>query len=181
MTVKMTPLKLSICNKLMRLIWNIVWVLLYRPTPRVLHGWRCLLLKTFGAKLGHGVHPYPSSKIWAPWNLTMGDRSCLSEHVDCYNVAPICIGAYSTVSQYSFLCSASHDYSRASMPLVVGPIAIGAHAWITADVFVGPGVNIGDGCVVMARSTVLQDLPEWVVAQGSPATPCKTRHFYADR
>lgn len=173
-------LNLGVYNKLGRLVWYIAWLLLYRPTPRPCHAWRCLLLRIFGAKLGRGVHPYPSSRVWAPWNLIMEDHSCISDYVNCYNVAPICIGKYSTVSQYSFLCSASHDYSRASMPLVVAPITIGSNAWITADVFVGPGVTIGDGCVVTARSTVLNDLPEWQLARGNPAKPFKSRRFYSD-
>lgn len=180
MNRELVPHQLGICNKLARMVWHLTWLLLYRPTPRPLHPWRCFLLKIFGAKLGKRVHPYPSSKIWAPWNLNMGDHACLGEHVDCYNVAPIHIGANATVSQYSFLCSASHDHSKASMPLIVAPIFIGDRVWVTADVFVGPGVIIGDGCVVTARSTVLRDLPSWQVARGNPAVPYKIRSFQPD-
>lgn len=168
---------LSLRNKIARSVWHFVWLLLYRPSPRLLHAWRCLLLRLFGAKLGKGVHPYPSARIWAPWNLEMGDHACLSEGVDCYCVAKICIGAHSTVSQYSFLCSASHDYSQAAMPLVAAPITIGEWVWITADVFVGPGVKIGDGAVVTARSSVFHDLPPWMVAKGNPAVAVKPREF----
>ena len=166
---------LSLANKLARTVWQVVWLLLYRPTPRLFHPWRCLLLRLFGAKLGRAVHPYPSVRIWAPWNLEMGDHACLSEGVDCYCVAPIRIGAHTTVSQYSFLCTASHDYTRADMPLVTAPINIGERVWITADVFVGPGVTIGDGAVVTARSSVFADIPPWVVARGNPAVPVKAR------
>jgi putative colanic acid biosynthesis acetyltransferase WcaF len=143
----------------------------------LLHPWRCFLLRLFGAKLGKAVHPYPSARIWAPWNLEMGDHACLSEGVDCYCVARIRIGAHSTVSQYSFLCSASHDYTKASMPLVMAPISIGGWVWITSGVFVGPGVTIGDGAVVLARSSVFTDLPAWMVAKGNPAVPVKERSF----
>ena len=167
--------QLSFYNKLIRAIWNIVWVLFYRFTPRSVHPWRCFLLRMFGAKLGKSVHPYPSARIWAPWNLEMGDHSCLSEQVDCYCVDKIKIGAHATVSQYSFLCTASHDYSDPSMPLVTAPIDIGIRAWITADVFVGPGVSIGEGAVVTARSSVFKDVPAWVVASGNPASPHKAR------
>jgi putative colanic acid biosynthesis acetyltransferase WcaF len=107
----------------------------------------------------------------------MGDHACLSESVDCYCVDRIRIGAHSTVSQYSFLCSASHDYRRASFPLVTAPITIGERVWITADVFVGPGVTIGDGAVVTARSSVFEDIPPWMVASGNPAVPVKSREF----
>jgi putative colanic acid biosynthesis acetyltransferase WcaF len=180
MTHSLRPHQLSLGNKLARGIWAIVWLLLYRPTPRILHPWRCLLLRLFGAKLGRAVHPYPSARIWAPWNLEMGDHACLSEGVDCYSVARIRIGAHSTVSQYSFLCAASHDYSKANMPLMIAPIVIGERVWITADVFVGPGVSIGDGAVVLARSSVFTDLPPWTVARGNPAMPFKERALDMD-
>ena len=172
---------LSLTNKLVRSAWQVVWLLLYRPTPRLFHPWRCLLLRLFGAKLGRAVHPYPSARIWAPWNLEMGDHACLSEGVDCYCVAPIRIGAHTTVSQYSFLCTASHDYTRADMPLVTAPVNIGERVWITADVFVGPGVTIGDGAVVTARSSVFTDIPPWVVARGNPAVPVKARVLQGDQ
>lgn len=105
----------------------------------------------------------------------MGDHACLSEVVDCYCVDKIRIGAHSTVSQYSYLCSASRDYTRADMPLVAAPIVIGEQVWITADVFIAPGVTIGDGAVVTARSSVFSDVPPWTVASGNPAVPVKAR------
>lgn len=107
----------------------------------------------------------------------MGDHSCLSEWVDCYCVDKIRIGAHTTVSQYSFLCTASHDYESPGMPLVSAPITLGDRVWITADVFVGPGVTIGDGAVVTARSSVFSDIPSWMVARGNPARPVRARNF----
>ncbi len=167
--------RLSLANRVGRSLWQVVWLLLFRPTPRILHPWRCFLLRIFGAKLGKAVHPYPSARIWAPWNLEMGDHACLSEEVDCYCVDKIRIGANSTVSQYSFLCAASHDYEQQSFPMVSAPITIGERVWIAADVFVAPGVTIGSGTVVTARSSVFSDLPEWIVAKGNPALPVKPR------
>ena len=81
--------RISFGNKLARTLWQVVWLLFYRPTPRLFHPWRCFLLRLFGAKLGKAVHPYPSARIWAPWNLEMGDHACLSEYVDCYCVAKL--------------------------------------------------------------------------------------------
>ena len=166
---------LSLRNKVGRVLWHLAWLTLYRPTPRLFHPWRCVLLRLFGARLGKAVHPYPSARIWAPWNLQMGDHSCLSEQVDCYCVDKIRIGAHATVSQYSFLCTASHDYRDAAMPLVTAPITIGDRAWVTADVFVAPGVTIGQGAVITARSSVFSDIAPWVVASGNPAKPVKPR------
>lgn len=167
--------RISLRNKVGRVLWKCIWLLLFRPTPRPLHAWRCLLLRLFGAKLGKKVHPYPSARIWAPWNLEMGDHSCLGDQVDCYCVDKIQIGAHATISQYSFLCTASHDYSDLSLPLITAPIAIGKHAWVTTGVFVAPGVIIGEGSVIGARSSVFSDIEPWVVAIGNPARPIKKR------
>jgi putative colanic acid biosynthesis acetyltransferase WcaF len=158
----------SLSNKLLRVLWQIAWVLFYRPSPRVLHGWRRMLLRLFGARIGANAHPYPSAIIWAPWNLEMGEHSCLSENVDCYSVDSIRLGPHATVSQYSFLCTASHDYAIPRMPLITAPITIERGAWIAADVFVGPGVTIGEGAVVGARSTVLKDVGPMLVVAGNP-------------
>jgi putative colanic acid biosynthesis acetyltransferase WcaF len=175
MPVKPHIRPLSPRNKLARTLWNGVWLLLYRPSPVLLHGWRRFLLRLFGGRIGRGAHPYPSAKIWAPWNLEMGDYSCLSHNVDCYCVDRITLGAQSTVSQYSFLCTASHDYTDPAMPLTTAPITLGDRVWITADVFVAPGVTIGDGVVVTARSSVFHDIEPWTVAAGNPARPVKPR------
>lgn len=151
-----------------RFVWNIVWLLLYRPSPRPFHAWRRWLLRAFGARIAAGANPYASVRIWAPWNLTMEAGSCLGDAVDCYCVAPVTIGAHATVSQYCYLCSASRDYREPSMPLVIAAIVIGAEAWVAADVFIGPGVAVGEGAVVGARSTVTQDVESWTVVAGSP-------------
>jgi len=107
----------------------------------------------------------------------MHDDACLSEFVDCYNVDRITVGEGSTISQYSFLCTASHDYSYKSMPLVTAPIEIGRNVWVTSDVFVAPGVTLGDYCVVTARSSVFRDIPASYIASGNPAVPLKVRNL----
>ncbi len=165
----------SFCIKIGRALWHIVWLLLFRPTPRPFHAWRCLLLRLFGAKIGTPAYVYPSARIWAPWNLQLGDHGTIGEQVDCYCVDKIKIGDFSTVSQYSFLCTASHDYldpiilNDPRMPLVTAPISIGSRVWITADVFVAPGVCVNDGAVVLARSSVFSDVSAWTIVGGNPS------------
>ncbi len=66
----------SLGNRLLRLLWNVCWLLLYRLSPRPFHAWRALLLRLFGAKLGPRCHFYPASKVWAPWNLVCADHVC---------------------------------------------------------------------------------------------------------
>ena len=49
------------------------------------------------------------------------------------------------------------------------PIRIGANAWIGFDACVLPGVSIGEGAVVGARSVVARDVPPYAVVAGNPA------------
>lgn len=168
--------QLTNTNSLLRTIWKIVWLLFYRPTPRLFHAWRRFLLRLFGAKIGEDAHPYPSVRIWAPWNLEMADHSCLSEYIDCYSVDKIYIGAHAVVSQYTFLCTASHNYDDPEFSLITAPINIGANAWVAADVFVGPGVTVGEGAIVGARSSVFKNVEAWTVVAGHPAKFIKNRN-----
>lgn len=167
--------RLPLGNKLGRAAWAVVWLTLFRPSPTLLWGWRRLLLRLFGATIAPTAHVYPSVKVWAPWNLTLRDFACLGRDVDAYSVARITLGARSTVSQYSFLCAAGHDYEHPDYPLTPAPITLGDDVWLAADVYVAPGVTIADGVVVGARSSVFKDLPAWTVCVGSPAQPTKPR------
>lgn len=164
-------------NKLGRVLWHFAWLLLFRPSPRLCFAWRRFLLRCFGARIGADVHVYPSAKVWAPWNLEMGDHSCLADDVDCYCADRIIIGPHATVSQYSYLCAAGHDISDPHMELIMAPIHIGAGAWVCAGAFVGQGVHIGDGAVVAARAVVVKDVEPWMVVGGNPAKVIKKREL----
>lgn len=164
-------------NRAARLAWGIVCAVLFRPSPRNFHGWRNRLLRLFGARLHPTSRVYPRARIWAPWNLVMGEHSCIGDDVEVYCVRPVTLGSYTTVSQYSYLCGATHDYTDPEHPLVPLPITIGDRCWVAADVFIAPGVTIGDGTVVGARSSVFRDLPPWVIATGTPARPQRTREL----
>ena len=169
---------LSRKHQLIRLIWGIVWPLgtwfLPRSTGRP---WKRFLLRLFGAHIASTANIRSSTKVYYPANLWMDEYSCLDEDVNCYNVAPIRIGAQSTVSQGAFLCTASHDISHPNNPLVTAPIVIESQAWVAADAFVGMGVKIGEGAVVGARAAVFKDIEPWTVVGGNPAKFVKNREI----
>ena len=100
--------------------------------------------------------------------------------MDCYAVDSITLESYATVSQYSFLCTAGHDYSVPGMPVITAPIRIGPRAWVAADVFIGPGVTVGEGAVVGARASVFRDVEPWSVVGGNPARLIKKREPRSD-
>jgi putative colanic acid biosynthesis acetyltransferase WcaF len=155
--------------RLLRALWTICYSLLYRPTPNVAHRFRVLLLTIFGANVHPTAHPYPKCRIWAPWRLKMAAHSCLANYVDCYNVAPIQLDELAIVSQYSYLCSATHDFNHPEFPLISQPIRIERHAWIAARAYIGPGVTVQEGAVVGANACVYKDVAPWTVVGGNPA------------
>ena len=170
----------SLKNRVGRVLWNITCTLLFRPSPAPLHSWRAFLLKCFGAKVGKGVHVYPGVKIWAPWNLSLGDECGIANGVTLYSQGEIRIGYRAIISQNSYICTGTHDYTVKEHPLITFPINIEDHAWVAASVFVSPGVTIKEGAVIGACSVVTKDMPAWMVCAGHPCKPLKERVMRSD-
>lgn len=166
----------SLTNRSLRIIWNVSWFIFFRLTPTPFHSWRAFLLRCFGARIGSRTHIYPGAKIWAPWNLEIADEAGVANGVILYSQGKITIGKRAVISQGSHLCAGTHDFDKPGFPLVTKPITVGVNAWLAAEVFVHPGVTIGEGCVVGARSVVVENLPEWTICSGFPATVLKQRN-----
>lgn len=163
-------------HQMIRLVWGIVWSLATWFLPRSMgSGWKRMLLRMFGAKIHPTAVVYSSAKVYYPANLLMEEYACLASEVDCYNVAPIHIGAQTTVSQGAYLCTASHDITDPKNRLITKPIVIENQAWVGAGAFVGMGVTIHEGAVVGARAAVFKDVEPWTVVGGNPAKEIKKR------
>lgn len=172
-------------NRLARFVWGFVYTLFVRPSPRFAHKYRNIVYRLMGAKLAPTARIYPTARVWLPSNLIMAEHSCIGDHTDIYNVATITIGPRSTVSHYSFLCTASHDFEDPTQPLTTAPITLGENVWLAADVFIAPGCTIPDGVVLGARSSVFTTkgdaaLPAWHLCAGSPAKPVRARELRKD-
>jgi putative colanic acid biosynthesis acetyltransferase WcaF len=152
-------------------LWWLVQWFLFRPSPQVLYSWRRFLLRLFGAHIGHQVLIRPTALVTYPWKLRIGDYSWIGDDVVLYSLGEITIGQHTVVSQRSYLCAGTHDYTAPGFDITGPPITLGDQVWIAADVFVGPGVEIGTGSVVGARSTVLESLPGGMLCYGHPASP----------
>ncbi len=176
--------KVDFAIKVRRAIWNVVYVLLFRPFPTLLFWpWRWCLLKMFGADVSYKANVYSSVKIWAPWNLKVAKGSCLGPHVICYNQAMVKLGENATVSQYAYLCTAGHapdEMLSANNGLIIAPISIGKNAWIGTRAFVGMGVAIGDGAIVGATASIYKDVEPWTVVGGNPAKVIKKRKIISE-
>ncbi len=158
-------------HRLKLMIWRVVNLLVF---PLLTAKGRRFLLRYFGAKIGNSLI-YRSVKIYAPWNLRIGDYSCIGNRVDLYNKDMLTIGDDVVISQDAYICTASHDVTSDVMALKTKPITIGPRAWICSRAIVLPGVTLGDGVIVGAGAVVTKDVAPWTIVGGNPAKTIKQR------
>ena len=151
------------------LLWQCVQGILFAYSPQPFYGWRRFLLRCFGAKIGRKVLVRPSVRVTYPWRVEIGDYAWIGDHAELYSLAVIRIGANAVISQRSYLCTGAHNYRRPDFPMHTMPIEIADEAWVATDVFIAPGVTIGRGAVVGARSSVFSDVAPYNVVMGTPA------------
>ncbi len=61
-----------------------------------------------------------------------------------------------------------------------GDTVVGNDVWLGYDSTILPGVTIGDGAVVAAKSVVSADVPPYAIVAGNPARVVRTRFSEAD-
>lgn len=155
--------------------WWIIQSVLFGTSPQFMYGWRRFLLRSFGAEIGKGVLLRPSVRTQFPWKVSIGDHSWIGDDAVLYSLGQISIGKNVVVSQKGYLCTGSHDYTETNFPIYFKAIHLEDECWLAADVFVGPGVRIGKGTVVGARSSVFKSLPPNKICIGSPVSIIRDR------
>ncbi len=149
-------------------LWWIAQAVLIGLSPQPLHGWRVMVLRAFGARVGKGVKIRPSARITYPWRVSIGDNAWIGDRAELYSLAEIDIGDNACVSQDCYVCTGSHDHRQIDFRYDCRPVRIGAESWLAAGCFVGPGVSVGQGAVIGARSLVLRDVPPARICAGNP-------------
>jgi len=162
-------------NKIYLQLWWIVQASAFKWSPQILYGFRRFLLRCFGAKIGEKVLIRPTAHITYPWHLEIGDYSWIGDDTVIYNLAPIKIGANVAIAHRVYLCTGQHDTARVTFDIGAQPITIEDEAWLANDCFVAPGVRIGKGAVIGARSTVLKNMPTAMICVGYPCRPVRMR------
>ena len=85
------------------------------------------------------------------------------------------IGDHCMFANGCFVGDASHRFDDPDVPITwqgftsKGPVKIGSNCWFGVNCVVTSGVTIGDRCVIGSNSVVTKDLPDGVIAAGSPA------------
>ncbi|USR91626.1 hormogonium polysaccharide biosynthesis acetyltransferase HpsU [Phormidium yuhuli AB48] len=162
------------------LLWWLVQAIAFPLSPHFANGFRCWLLRRFGATVGEGVIVRPTARFTYPWKVHIGDYCWIGDDVVFYSLDEICLGHHCVVSQKSYLCTGSHDIGDRRFGLKTNPIILGNGVWVATDCFVAAGVTIGSNTVVGARSSVFGNLPAGYVCLGSPCRAKSPRTMTED-
>ena len=100
-------------------------------------------------------------RFFANFNLTILDEASVTIGDDCF-IGP-------NVSIYT-ACHSTDPVERNTRMEWAEPVTIGDNVWIGGSVTILPGVTIGNNVTIGAGSVVTKDIPDNVVAVG---TPCK--------
>jgi len=117
-------------------------------------------------------------------NISIGQDAFVNANAFFMDDALITIGEHARIGPGAQLMTALHPVDEHQRRREgwerAAPITIGENVWLGAAVTVGPGVTIGQNSVVGAGSVVLSDIPDHVVAAGSPAKVIRTTSLEDD-
>lgn len=110
------------------------------------------------------------------YNVEIGEGSFLNHNIYLMDCAKIKIGKKCFIGPNCGFYTALHPMlveSRNEGLEMAKPIVIEDNVWIGADVTILPGVKIGAGSVIGAKSLVSKDIPSGVLAFGNPCRVVK--------
>ncbi len=156
-------------------LWWFVQSTLFGMSPQFAYGWRRMILRSFGAKVGRNVIVRPSARITYPWKVTIGNEGWIGDRATLYSLDQITIGAHCCISQNAYLAAAGHDIRSVSFDYVTSHVFVEDEVWVATGAMLLPGVRIGRGAVIAAGTVVTKDVPEAAIMAGVPARQIGTR------
>ncbi|MFM6927927.1 MAG: acyltransferase [Bdellovibrio sp.] len=99
-------------------------------------------------------------------------------YIECHGGVEI--GRYFHCGRGLTILSSNHDYKKNDyIPYgpadILQPVKIGDFVWCGSNVFILPGVTVGEGAILGAGSVVTKDVPALAIVGGNPARIINTR------
>ncbi|SCJ04579.1 Galactoside O-acetyltransferase [uncultured Clostridium sp.] len=123
-------------------------------------------------------------------NIEVGNNFFANYNCVILDVAKVVIGKNVMFAPNVSIYTAGHPLhpdSRNSGYEYGIPVIIGDNVWVGGDVVITPGVKIGNNVVIGAGSVVTKDIPDNVIAVGSPCrvireiTEDDRKYYYKDK
>ncbi|MBR1397775.1 MAG: sugar O-acetyltransferase [Selenomonadaceae bacterium] len=110
------------------------------------------------------------------YNISIGEGSFFNHNIYLMDCAKITIGKKCFIGPNCGFYTALHPIltePRNEGLEMAKPITLADNIWIGADVTILPGVKIGEGSIIGAKSLVSKDIPAGVIAFGNPCRVVK--------
>ena len=156
-------------GKLVRLLWFYVNAIFMQSKLNPFSGFKVLLLRIFGAKIGRGVVFKPGVNVKYPWKLILGDYVWIGEDVWIDNHDDVIIGSNVCLSQGVMLLCGNHNFKKSTFDLMIGEIEIKDGVWIGAKSIVTQNVICESHSVLSVNSVASSNLESYTIYRGNPA------------
>lgn len=133
-----------------------------------------LFSKLTNKKVDESFRLFPPFYTDCGINITLGKNVFINSCCKFQDQGGITIGDNCLIGHNVTIATLNHDIDpdkRANM--YPKPVKIGNNVWIGSDTTILPGVTIGDNSVIGAKSLVVKNIPENVIAIGSPCRQIK--------
>lgn len=107
------------------------------------------------------------ARIICDSEITIGDYTMVSWNVVFMDTYRVPLAALDRRAELARVPARSFRVAAAEVP--ARPIRIGSNVWIGFEACILPGVTVGSGAVIGARSVVANDVPPYAIAAGNPA------------
>lgn len=144
----------------------------YNSLPGDANAERMALTKEIFGQCGDHVWIVPPLRVMVGAYTSIGEGTYMNVGTTLIDDAPVTIGKRVMFGPNVTICTTGHAISpkHRGDGMYSFPITIKDGAWLGANVVVMPGVTIGENSVIGAGSVVTKDIPDNVVAFG---TPCR--------
>ena len=164
-------------NILKRGLWycfNAAFINCMIPYPS---GFKCWILRRFGARIGKRVLIKPRVSIKYPWFLDIGSDVWIGEGVWIDNLDTVRIASDVCISQGAMLLCGNHDYTKVSFDLVTRPIVLEEGVWVGAKAVICPGVTCHSHSILGVGGIANKDLEPYGIYLGNPAKMIRSREI----
>lgn len=124
---------------------------------------------------GKNVTIYPGVRIYNGYRMSIGDDVYLGLENSFQAGGGLVIKDRTALGPGCKIWTVNHRFDDLKTPIMeqgydYKPVVIGPDVWLAANVFVMPGVEIPEGCVVAAGSVVgVKKYPPYSIIAGNPA------------
>ncbi|MDP9049058.1 MAG: WcaF family extracellular polysaccharide biosynthesis acetyltransferase [Bacteroidota bacterium] len=162
-------------NAIKRILWHYTNAFVFKSSLFPVYGLKNVLLRLFGANIGHEVEIKPNVNIKYPWHLTIGNEVWIGENVWIDSLVPVIIGNNICISQGAIILTGSHDYKKPSFNLLTGSVILEDGVWIGAGAIVNKSITVASHAVLTSGSVATGNLEPYSIYQGNPAVKIRAR------